>query len=261
MLDRFRYLPDRIRRGWRYRYTKSNLDGSHPAIVSIYVATGTHIEVIKREPGSQTLAYVTADPDWTLFSAAYMTSWHIHPDGSMTPQAFSDINTAARTYNVYLGQATFPAIVPTFPVHNYNFDFISLNFTFPHLIDPEAPFQVGVVEPDWQVINAPGFAPTGVTRDVLVYRGQADIVYGGREAYQGTPCRKYRISGPGMGNEVGFIWADETLGHWVNFEHPHPDNPAWSSFKFELLSLDQITLGQWRRYINEELEAAQTYEG
>lgn len=44
-IDRFRFQPDRIRVGEVARYVKSNLDGSKPARVSIFVAAPDRTEV------------------------------------------------------------------------------------------------------------------------------------------------------------------------------------------------------------------------
>jgi hypothetical protein len=49
-LDRFRFRPERIRVGEVAHYLQSNLDGSKPARVSIFVAAPTG----SRLPGSRT---------------------------------------------------------------------------------------------------------------------------------------------------------------------------------------------------------------
>jgi|TARA_Y100000294_G_scaffold177868_1_gene205331 hypothetical protein len=245
----FEYQPEKIKIGTVYHYVKSNIDGTNPADVSIYVASRQRVEVLKIEQGSTLPAYVTADFDWESFSAVRLDSWHIIEDGSLRRQLESHLSRENNTYTAYLEGGIFSADVGHYPLHNYNFDFISFNFIFRHLIDPEQKFAIGVVEPNWDVILSPDFSPTGEATDVLRYKGKALIEFLGADTYRDVDCRKYRISGEGMDEQVGFFWANIEHGHFENFEHPHPDNPAWDSFKFDLRSIEYMTLAEWKEFI------------
>ena len=245
----FEYQPEKIKVGTVYHYVKSNIDGTNPADVSIYVAATQRVEVLKIEQGSSLPAYVTADFDWESFSAIRLDSWHVIEDGSLRRQLESNLSLEHNTYTAYLGDGVFSADVGHYPVHNYNFDFISFNFMFRHLINPEQGFEIGVIEPNWDVILSPVFSPTGEARNVLLYKGKALIEYLGNDTYHDVDCRKYRISGDGMENQVGFFWVNKENEHFENFEHPHRDNPAWDNFKFDLRSIETMTMAEWKDFI------------
>ena len=245
----FEYQPEKIKVGTVYQYVKSNIDGTNPADVSIYVATTQRLEVLKIEQGSSLPAYVTADFDWDSFSAIRLDSWHILEDGSLRRQLESRLSLEHNTYTAYLGEGVFRVEVGHYPVHNYNFDFISFNFIFRHLSNPEQDFEIGVVEPNWDVILSPEFSPTGGAANVLRYKGKALIEYVGNDTHHDVDCRKYRIGGEGMENQIGFFWVNTDNGHFENFEHPHRDNPAWDSFKFDLRSVGDMTTGEWKNFI------------
>ncbi|MDP6715609.1 MAG: hypothetical protein QF368_13420 [SAR202 cluster bacterium] len=245
----FEYRPEKIKIGAVYHYVKSSIDGGNPADVSIYVAARDRVEVLKIEQGSSTPAYVTADFDWESFSAIRLDSWHIVEDGSLRRQLESHLSLECNTYTAHLGDGVFPADIKHYPLHNYNFDFISFNFIFRHLINPEQDVEIGVVEPNWDVIGSPGFSPTGEAANVLLYKGKALIEYLGNDRCHDKDCRKYRISGKGMENQEGFFWVNKDNGHFENFEHPHRDNPGWDSFNFELRSTEEMTSEEWKNFI------------
>ena len=133
----FEYRPEKIKVGAVYHYVKSNIDGAIPADVSTYVEARDWVEALKIEQGSSLPAYITADFDWGSFSATRLDPWHIIEDGSLRCQLESHLSLERNTYSDHLGDAVFSADVWHYPVHNYNFDFISFNFIFQHLVDPE----------------------------------------------------------------------------------------------------------------------------
>lgn len=244
----FRYQPEKIQIGSVYRYCKSNLDGSWPAIVSVYLASRTHVEVIKREPESQVMAYVVADMNWEIFSPDHMDSYHMLPNGDLRP-LFS-LSHVERTDFMFARGMAGSVTIDHYPTHNYNFDFISLNLIFRHLVDAESGFETGVTLPD--------FAAMREGRLAMLY-GRAAVAYVGDEQRDDRPCRKYRLSG--LGDHDGTIWVDRAGEYWVDFEHPLADNPTWNSFKFRLLAAETMTAGAWNEYMAAECERAQTYQG
>jgi len=124
-------------------------------------------------------------------------------------------------------------------------DFTSLNFAWRYLVDPEAPFTIGVLDPT--------FKPEG---ELLFYRGDARIEYVGEERLHGKQCRRYRISGPGIGDTTGSLWAPVD-GEWLErIEIPFPDNPDWKSFRLELQGKETMTPEAWKRFIARSLKKA-----
>lgn len=57
-------------------------------------------------------------------------------------------------------------------------------------------------------------------------------------------------------NKTGWLSTDVEWGHFVNFEHPHPDNPQWDSFKFELQSIEPMSEGEWNHWRVSECQRA-----
>ncbi len=246
----FRYQPEKIYAGTVYRYCKSNIDGSWPAIVSIYLASRTHIEVIKREPESQVMAYVVADMNWDIFSPDHIDSYHMLPNGDLRLQM--NLSHSEHADHIYAGGMALSVAIDQYPAHNYNFDFISLNLIFRHLVEPESHFEIGITMPDFEAMREGRFR---------IQYGRAAIEYLGDEIRHERKCRKYHIGGTGLNNQDGTIWVDRDGEYWVDFEHPLADNPAWNSFKLRLLSVEQMTAGDWNAYMAAELEQAQTYTG
>ena len=256
-MSQFSYQPERIQVGTLYHYEKANLDDSNPAQIYIYVASKDELEVVKVETGSHALAYVTAQMDWSIFSAMRIDSWNIFPDGTLRTQAKSVLLEDEPTYVVQVGEAQFPTTITHFPFHNYNFDFTSLNFAFRHLVNPDADVRIAVVEPDWGKVMTLMQQEDGVSgehNDILVNRGLLELIFQGDEMCNGQLCRKYRLDGPGLLNNEGYLWVHKTDGHFVKFAHPHPDNPQWSSFQLTLQSTSKLSAEAWQHFIDEVRE-------
>ncbi len=196
-LDRFRYQPSKIRVGEVAHYVKSNLDGTKPARVSIFVVAPDRLEVAKVEREVNDAAWVRAHFDWTLFTSDRMEAAVINLDGSIEERAVFAVDRAKGEVDVTVGDRKGSAAWRQLPFHVYNFDFTSLNFAWRHLVDPKAPFSIGIIDPTFQKEG-----------DLIFYRGDARIEYERDETFKGKKCRRYRISGPGIENTVGIIWQD-----------------------------------------------------
>ena len=178
-------------------YIKSNLDGSKPTRVSIFVVAPDRLEVAKVEKDVNDAAWVRAHFDWKLFTSDRMDAAVINLDGSVEERATFVVDRAKGAVDVTVGDRKGSAAWKQLPFHVYNFDFTSLNFAWRHLIDPKAPFTIGIIDPTFQK-DGP----------LVFYRGDARIVYTGEDEIRGKTCRSYRISGPGIENTTGTIWWD-----------------------------------------------------
>lgn len=247
--EQFAYQPERIEIRTVYHYIKSDLAGGNPARVILYIATESHLEVVKIEQGTRDLAYVTADLDWATYSAHHMTSWNVLPNGMYRRQAHMTFDRTTHTLDTWMPGGSERVTTEHYPFHIYNFDFLSLNYVFRHLKDPEGKVDIGIVDPTWKE-SGPKMA----------YQGLAHIEHVGDETYKGTRCRKYKVGGPGLNGQFGWIWADYDLGHFVNVEHPWRDNPDWSNFKLELQSVDRMSLPEWHAFVDAEIKALRDAE-
>jgi hypothetical protein len=232
----FRYQPERIKVGTVYHYTKSNLDGSKPSTVSIFISAPDRLEVYKAEENVINAADVIAKMDWTLFSAVELDSGHFLKDGSREPVATMQISRTDNTLKVHWKDQNDSVPIGHYPVHIFNFDFISFNYTLRHLRDPEKPFEIGVADP---VFDGEG---------LIKYEGEAHVEFVGDDPCHQVICRKYRISGKPFDDKEGFIWVNKKDGQVELIEIPVADNPDWNSFKFELKKIEQMTPEQWLTY-------------
>jgi hypothetical protein len=243
-LDCFVYRPERVAVGRIYHYVKSNLDGSYPAEVCVYVASETDIEVLKLEAHMGDLAYVMARMDWALFSAVRLQSWVITGDSVRHPRVIMELKAATNEVHVFWGDQVDRVGFGHYPVHVYNFDCISLILTFPHLADPDGRFVTGILQPT--------FDPN--SEHIVAYLGEAAVEYIGDTTYHQTPCRQYRIGGDGFLGHQGMIWVNrEETGRVEKIEIPIADNPDWDSFKFELVRVSQVGTAGWQQFINSQI--------
>ena len=249
-LDRFRLDPTRIVVGEVAHYVKSNLDGSKPTRVSIFVAGLDTLEVAKVEEGVIDAAWVRAHFDWTLFTADRLQAGVINLDGSVEERATFGVDRAKGIVTVTVGDRKGSAAWKQLPFHVYNFDFTSLNFAWRMLVDPKAPFSIGIIDPT--------FKPEG---DPIFYRGAAKIEYQRDEALHGKTCRLYRISGPGLGGKTGSIWEDPKSRWLEKVAIPFPDNPEWKSFRLELQRVETMTPAAWKAFVADSLAKANAKHG
>jgi hypothetical protein len=233
----FKYQPDKIQVGTVYHYTKSGIDGSKPMTVSVYVDSKDGLQVFKTEPGYEDAAFIIADMNWAFFSANGLRSMKIWKSDKRDLIATLAFEPQKKSYLAKLQDQEQETPIPFFPVHVYNFDFITLNFAFRHLKDPKQSFKIGIADPDF------------TNESLFKYYGEATIDYVEDTDYKGTKCRKYKISGKAMQDKEGWIWVDYNGGYFVNVEIPVPDNPDWKDFKFELKKVDKMTPEQWSNYI------------
>ena len=244
-LDRFRYEPSRIVVGEVAHYVKSNLDGSKPTRVSIFVAAPDRLEVAKVEKGVGDAAWVRAHFDWTLFTADRLEAGVLDLDGTVEERVTLSVDRKKGVVAVTFLNQTGTAAWKQLPFHVYNFDFTSLNFAWRMLVDPKPPFEIGILDPTFKKEGNPIF-----------YRGAARIEYVGEDPVHGKPCRRYRISGPGIGGKTGSIWEDPKSRWLERIEIPFPDNPDWNSFRLELEGIETMTPEQWKAYRTRSLAEA-----
>ncbi|HSL31657.1 MAG TPA: GNAT family N-acetyltransferase [Anaerolineales bacterium] len=242
-LDEFCFRPDRVHVGTVFHYLKSNIDGSYPARIFIHIPDHEHLEVLKLEAHGMDAALVKAHMDWTTFSADRFESWILLPDGTRTSQASMSSSFEKKTFTITWKGRNDIVRVQHYPVHVYNFDFISLHHVLPHWQEPEGRVTIGVLQPN--------FDPD--PQSVLNYEGTVDLLYVGPEERDGHVCRRYSIGGPGIRHQAGSIWVNGQNGYVQDMEIPVPDNPAWQDFKFRFVSSEHMNPRQWNDFVTEEV--------
>lgn len=247
----FKYQPEKNRRGIMYQYTKSNVDGSAPARVYIRMADEYVIDVWKFESHNFDAAHVQARMNWDFFSAKQLDSWVVTSDGASRPQARMNVSFEEAVVTVQIQHMEGKTEIGHFPFHIYNFDFISLNMSLPHWVNPESELSIGVVQPN--------FNPE--IRSLLNYEGIATLKFIGNEKRNGTPCRKYSLEGQWLNGQAGQLWVSQTEGHIEDMEIPIPDNPDWDDFKFNLVSTQSMDDAQWEQFISTEIKKLAPVDG
>ncbi|HSF39880.1 MAG TPA: hypothetical protein VLT87_08825 [Thermoanaerobaculia bacterium] len=240
-VEKFRYQPDKIPVGKVYHYAKTNLDGSDPEYISIWVEDKDRLQSFKLPPEGTQAGLVMAHMDWSIFSVDRIESWQVWPDKERklgARLAYLGPEKAVEVEVIPTGKPAEKVAIPRLPWHIYNFDLASLNVSFRHLIDPTGSFVVGLADPSFQDEGP-----------VFFYRGEATVSYVGEEKRNGVDCRKYRIDGPGLSNRGGFLWVNLKEEHVEDIEIDLPDNPSWKTFKFRLLGVDQMDRAGWEAFM------------
>ncbi len=196
-VNKFVFQPEKIKTDVAYHYVKTNIDGTNPENISIYVASKDKLEVFKfHEPGTRA-GYVLCDMDWKHFQASALFSYAVLSGTEEVLAAQIKFLADQKKMEVEIPAQGRPLEVIEFgllPVHVYNFDLTSLNFAFRHLKDPAGELIVGLADPT--------FAEEGPS---VRYRGEVTIQYLHDEKRNGKDCRKYSIEGAGLDHKSGFI--------------------------------------------------------
>jgi hypothetical protein len=234
----FRFRPDAVETGVVHHYLKTNLDGSHPEHVSLYVAAPDRIEAFKFHPKGERAGLVVATMDWQTSSAKRLESYQVFAGGEKKLFATLDYTPADRMLEMAVPPAGISGVkieIKTAPWHLYNFDLASLNVAFRHLVDPKRPFTIGIADPVF-----------GETLGIA-YKGEATVAYAGDETRGGVAARKYTLTGAPFPQGVT-IWVDAKKGHVVDIESPHADNPDWTSFKLKLEKTEKMSPDAWKAF-------------
>jgi hypothetical protein len=239
-VDQFEFQPAKIKTGVVYHYVKTNIDGTHPENISVYVASSDRLEVFKfHEPGTRA-GLVVAQMDWKNFQAATLSSYGVFSATEQILAAQLKFDAAAKKMEVEIPAQDRPLEIIDFdylPTHLYNFDLTSLNFAFRHLKNPASSFTIGLADPTFAQ-EGPG----------VRYRGEAMIRYTGDEKRNGHDCRKYSIGGAGLENRNGFLWVNKQGEHFEDLEIELPDNPDWTTFKLNLKRMENMSPDQWSQF-------------
>jgi hypothetical protein len=216
-------------------YVKSNLDGSKPALVTMYIAAPDRIEVYKSEKDLTDSADVLAHIDWKRLSADSLDAGVITADGKREPRA--KLSIAGSELFVKIGDTEERLRVDTFPLHVYNFDLMSLNVTLPRIARRNENFRIAFAEPTF-----------GEKPGVMELRGFVTARYVGGEPLDRVPTRKYVLSGDGMAGHEGTLWINASDGMMQRFESTLANNPGWTSLRLDRRGTAHMSDGQWREY-------------
>jgi hypothetical protein len=238
----FRYVPGRVEAGRLRRYAKSNVDGTNPTEVALYVAAEDRLESLKWHPDEPEATLVVAEMDWPVCSVKRFQTYRLGADGARTLVA--ELETRERREIVVrLGERTLTSALERFPWHSYDFDLASLNVALRFLEEPEGETAFEIVDPVQ--------GPEGLT---FAAKGEVFLSYEEEDEHAGLACRRYAIDGPGLELRGGKLWVtrgDETF--LAGFEIDLPDEPGMRSGKLVWLANAQLTPAEWERFVVERV--------
>ncbi|MBL8823715.1 MAG: hypothetical protein JNJ77_14085 [Planctomycetia bacterium] len=231
----FAYQPGKVTPGTLVQYVKSNLDGSKPSLITMYIADADCIEVYKSEKGLIDAADVIARMDWSRFSFAHLDGGVVTRSGKRESRA--TVTLEKDKLLVKIGTVSDELTVSVFPVHVYNFDLMSLNVTLPYLKNPAFDFQFSIVEPTFR--SSP---------PLVEDRGSVLAKYVKAEKFDGIDTWRYEVRGKGMKDQLSQLWINQSDGFLQKWESPVPNNPGWNSLKLVRQSQGKMNRDEWNEY-------------
>ncbi len=232
----FQYRAERAPTpGTVWHYTKSNIDGSAPWHLDLYVASPTRIDVVKWVEGAADFVEVSADIDVDRAMPVNLQQWNTTAS-AREPRLWGSVR-ADKLMVTLAGGPTFELATAGQPLHLWGFDLMGLAFVLPHLVDADAAFEINVVDP-----NRPG------TEDQPFAQGIARFEPAGKEAINGVAARKYRIRGDVFGAVEGWLWADAASGRLLRVVHPVPTSSDWSDWKLDAVGVEQVDGIRWEQF-------------
>jgi hypothetical protein len=232
----FSYDSARVRVGRAYEYRKSNRDGTHGTQVTVYLAAADRLESLKWDSGGDVATLVLATLDWERFSVRTLESRRLRRDAPDALQGTLATDTERGALVVSIAP---DSVIPVrmWPWHSYDFDFVSLGATLPHLVDPEAAFVFARMDVVYRG-NETGFADLG----------PVEVAFERRESRGGRDTRRYRIGGPGLGGMTGVLWTDLRDGILLEYELPIPDEPGFIDGRLRLVNTIEMQPAEWASY-------------
>jgi hypothetical protein len=232
----FQYRAERAPApGTVWYYTKSNIDGSAPWNLAFYVASPTRIDVVKWVEGAADFVEVSADIDVNRAMPVNLQQWNT--TASAREPRLWGTTSADKLMVTLAGGPTFELETAGQPLHLWGFDLMGLAFVLPHLVDPDAAFEINVVDP-----NRPGSEGRPFAQGIARFEPV------GMEAINGIVARKYRISGDVFGTKQGWLWVDQASGRLLRVEHPLPTSSDWSDWKLDAVSVEQLDGIRWEQF-------------
>jgi hypothetical protein len=237
----FRFRADRANIGKVFHYLKTNIDGTQPENIALYISSAVTIESFKFHEKGTRAGLVVAEMDWENFVVRQLRSYQVTSPIDRKLFATLTFDSSKREIDVSIPVArpeSETVKVLRLPFHVYNFDLASLNVSFPHMVKPKRTFTIGIADPTFKN-DGP----------LMVYRGDLTVVFEKDGVRNGAKCRKYSASGPGVGGR-GVIWVNKKGGYIEDMEFDVPDNPDWKTFKLKLEKIEKMTPQNWEAFIS-----------
>lgn len=241
----FKFKSGRISPGMLYSYVRSDLAGTKTGSVLVYVPDRKRVEILRVSPGVEGGQLLTGEMNWDTYTLRQFELWREGKDGGRKRLATGSFSGDSVTMTVedpalYRGAAgatSFSVPLTQLPAHIYSLDFITLGLALRHFADPLGSVEIGVLVENLKVgPDSPNF---------LVSAGKATVAFLEDVDRDGITCMKYRITGPALGAEEGFLWLHKEKGYIQDAEIPVPSSPDWPDVKITLRSAEKVSEGDW----------------
>jgi len=208
-------------------YLRSDMDGSSPEAVSVWLREDGSVEVFKRVSPCTNAALVTAEFDGVGAEPRRLVGGRLGRDGAQQPFAWLDYDAETGEIAVRFGAPDAPPVETLTlsspaPWRLYDFDFADWNA----LADgpPPASFTVemALIWPDGE--------------PVLRNLGEAEAVRVGEEPRAGRAAVRYRVSANGF--EAGDLWLDPATGRVIEVAWAAPNHPGYENYRLVLTGSD-----------------------
>jgi hypothetical protein len=237
LLATARPAPTQVPVGTVLHYVKTNLDGSRPEQIALYVSGVDRIEVYKYHPGETPAGLVAAQFDWARSSLTGLRSIQRRSATESREVASFDYDPATRTGRVLFGGPEMPVRFTHSPFGVYAFELADLNMLLARTAPEAYPTDLMLVDLSYGDPN-----PTLYERGRVLIRGD------GEETRGAARTRRYRLTGAGTGEQVMTLWVDREHGWITEIESPIPNHPAWNSYRLRLERVEVMTPVQWTAF-------------
>ncbi len=241
----FKYKSGKIDPGMLYTYIRSDLAGTKTGSVLVYIPDRKRVEILRVSPGVEGGQLLTGEMNWDTYTLRQFELWSEGKEGGQkrlatgifSGEALSMTVEDPALYRGAPGTTTFSVPLVQLPAHIYSLDFVTLGLALRHLADPLGSAEIGVLSENLKVgPESPNF---------IVSAGRATVAYLEDVDRDGVACMKYRISGPALGAEEGFLWLHKEKGYIQDAEIPVPSSPEWPDVRITLRSAEKVSEREW----------------
>lgn len=223
--------PDRWPEGSVALYTKSNWDGTNKGHIAIYFKDDVTIESLKWHEGHPQATVVTARVNPQTFNVTYFENLRCQ-DGQCRKLGEMSWDKTIRGFVLQFGEITDTiSNVPPY-WHSYDFDFASLMIAFL--------FKKNTASHKFQRMDFQENERGLIFTDF----GQIEMNYQNTAMINGSNCHLYQINGPGLENQGGEIWFDQTTNLMRGFKIKLPDERSYNSVDLQLLEQKKMSAAQ-----------------
>jgi hypothetical protein len=232
-LSAFLYRSVRVPVARAFFYRRSDLDGTNPTSVTLYVAGPDRIEVL-RWRSADTAMLAVGVLDWQRYSLKRLETRRLlrgRPDSllaTFTNDGSGLISTADSGRRYPIAQ---------WPWYNLDLDLADLNLTLPHLVKPAGSWM-------FELLSGAASTPSSRVADL----GAVTATFERRERHLNQPAVRYQLAGPGLSRRGGVLWADSAAGHILDYAVELPEGGETQGVRLQLERVAPMTRAEWETY-------------